>query len=51
MREADLDFGWDFAVPNALFSFLSLEAFGIKQIKLPGGDLSEDSPFQFVEDE
>ncbi len=51
MMEADLEFGWDFAAPNGLFSSTGLDALGIKQIRWPGGDLPDDAPFQFVEDE
>lgn len=51
MKEADLEFGWDWAAPNGLFPSQSLEALGVKQVRWPGGDLPDDAPFQFVEDE
>jgi hypothetical protein len=51
MKEADLEFGWDFAAPNGVFASQSLEALGVKQVKWPGGDLPPDAPFQFVEGE
>jgi hypothetical protein len=51
MKEADLEFGWDWAAPNGVFPSQSLEALGVKQVRWPGGDLPDDAPFQFVEDE
>lgn len=51
MKEAVLEFGWDWAVPNGMFPSETLEAVGIKQIRWPGGDLPDDAPFQFVENE
>ena len=51
MREADLEFGWDWAVPSGIFSSPALEALGIKQVQWPGGALPDDAHFQFVEDE
>jgi hypothetical protein len=51
MKEADLEFGWDFAAPNGVFSSGTLEALDVKQIRWPGHDLPDDAPFQFVENE
>jgi hypothetical protein len=48
-KEADLAFGWDFAVPNRLMPSQALEALGTLQVRWPGGDLPDDAPFQFVE--
>ncbi len=48
-KEADLAFGWDFAVPNRLLSSQGLEALGTLQVRWPGGDLPDDAAFQFVE--
>ena len=51
MKEANLEFGWDFAAANGLFPSASFDALGVKQLRWPGGDLPDDAPFQFVEDE
>ncbi len=51
MKEANLEFGWDFAAANGLFPSASFDALGVKQVRWPGGDLPDDAPFQFVEDE
>ena len=51
MEEAAVEFGWDFAVANGLFPSASFDALGVKQVRWPGGDLPDDAPFQFVEDE
>ena len=51
MKEAVLEFGWDWAVPNGMFPSETFDALGVKQIRWPGGDLPDDSPFQFVENE
>ena len=51
VKEAALKFSWDFAPPNGIFPSQCMEALGVRQVKWPGGDLPEDAPFQFVEDE
>jgi hypothetical protein len=51
MKEAVLDFGWDFATPSGLILSEGLEAVGVLQIRWPGKDLLDDAPFQFVENE
>ena len=51
MKEAVLEFGWDFAAANGIFPSQSLEALGVKQVTWPGAALPDDAPFQFVEDE
>ena len=51
MKQADLEFGWDLAAANGLFSSAGLDALGVTQVRWPGGDLPDDAPFQFVEDE
>jgi hypothetical protein len=51
MKEATLEYGWDFAVPNGLFHSQGLEAVGALQVRWPGGDLADDAPFQYVEGE
>ena len=51
MKEAVLEFGWDWAVTNGMFPSETFEALGVKQVRWPGGDLPDDSPFQFVENE
>jgi hypothetical protein len=51
LKEADLRFGWDFAVPNRLLPSEGLEALDMRQVRWPGGDLPDDAPFQFVESE
>ena len=40
MKEAVLEFGWDFAAANGIFPSQSLEALGVKQVTWPGGDSS-----------
>jgi len=51
MKEAVLEFGWDYAPANGLFPSQSMDALEVKQVKWPGGDLPDECPFQFVEDE
>ncbi len=51
MKEADLEFGWDFAAPNGLLPSKGLDALGIRQFRWPGGDLPDDAAFQYVERE
>jgi hypothetical protein len=51
LREATLEFGWDFAPPNGLAGHDGYEALASKQFRWPGGDLPDDAGFQFVEDE
>jgi len=51
MKEAAIEFGWDWAAPNGLFPSQACEALGVKQVRWPGGDLPDDVPFQFVEGE
>ena len=40
MKEAVLEFGWDYAPANGLFPSQSMDALGVKQVKWPGGDLA-----------
>jgi hypothetical protein len=51
MKEAVLDFGWDFATRSGLILSEGLEAVGVLQMRWPGKDLLDDAPFQFVENE
>lgn len=51
IKEAVLEFGWDFAPPSGLFSSHGFHAVGTTQLRWPGGDLPDDAPFQFVEGE
>lgn len=51
MKEADIEFGWDWAVPNGVFASRMLESLAITQVRWPGGGVPDDAPFQFVEDE
>ena len=51
MKEAVLEFGWDFGVANGVFPSQSLDALGVKQVAWPGSALPDDAPFQFIEDE
>ncbi len=51
IRDATVEFGWEFVPTNALFAADGYEALGIKQLRWPGGDLPDDVSFQFVEGE
>ena len=51
LRDATLEFGWDFAPPNGMFGHDGYEALATKQFRWPGGDLPDNDPFQFVENE
>lgn len=51
MKEATLKFGWDYAPPTGLFGHDGYEALATKQFRWPGGDLPDNEPFQFVENE
>lgn len=46
------NFDWDMApTPLAMFPGRAMDLLGIKQYKWPGQDLTDDLPYQFVEDE
>ena len=49
IREATIEFGWEFEPTNALFAADGYEALGITQLRWPGGSLPDDVGFQFVE--
>jgi hypothetical protein len=51
LRDATLEFGWDFAPPNGMAGHDGYEALATKQFRWPGGDLPDDAGFQFVESE
>jgi len=52
LKEDTLLYDWDAAPPSgSVMAAKPLEILGIKQFKWPGGDLSDDQPFQWVEDE
>ena len=51
LRDATLEFGWDFAPPSGMFGHDGYEALATKQFRWPGGDLPDNEPFQFVESE
>ena len=51
-KEAVLQYGWDAAPPpGSILSGPMLDIMGIKQLKWPGGSLSDNQPFQWVEGE
>ena len=51
-KAATLRHDWDCAVPlGSIRPARPLEILGIQQFKWPGGELSDDQPFQFVENE
>jgi uroporphyrinogen-III decarboxylase len=51
-KEATLRHDWDCAVPlGSIRPSQPLEILGIQQFKWPGGELPDDQPFQFVENE
>ncbi|MGD8835626.1 MAG: uroporphyrinogen decarboxylase family protein [Desulfobacteraceae bacterium] len=51
-KAAALRHDWDCAVPlGSIRPSLPMELMGIQQFKWPGGDLADDQPFQFVENE
>jgi hypothetical protein len=51
LKEATIRFGWDFFPGSGVCDSNALDALGVMQIRWPGGDLRDDVPFQFVEDE
>jgi uroporphyrinogen-III decarboxylase len=51
LEEATRRFGWDFAPQTGVLPSPSLEALGATQVRWPGGDLPDDAPFQWVENE
>ena len=51
LEEATRRFDWDFAPQSGVLPSPSLEALGATQVRWPGGDLPDDAPFQWVEDE
>ncbi len=51
LKEATLRFDWDVAPMTGVLPSPSLEALGATQVRWPGGDLPDDAPFQWVEDE
>ena len=46
LRDATLRFDWDWAPMTGVLPSPSLEALGATQVRWPGGDLSDDAPFQ-----
>jgi hypothetical protein len=51
-KAATLRHDWDCAVPlGAVRPSQPMEILGIQQFKWPGGELADDQPFQFVENE
>jgi hypothetical protein len=50
-KEATIEFGWDFAPPTGLMGHDGFAALATKQFRWPGGDLRDDEPFQFIENE
>ena len=51
MKEATLKFGFEWAAAVGVPPAKSCEALQMKQLRWPGGDLPDDAPFQWVEDE
>ncbi len=51
VKEAVVRFGWDMCPASGVFGSNAFEALGTTQVRWPGGDLADDSPFQFVEGE
>jgi hypothetical protein len=51
IKDATIEFGWDFAPGSPLYPSNAYAAIAATQIRWPGGDLADDDPFQFVEDE
>jgi Uroporphyrinogen decarboxylase (URO-D) len=51
LREATTEFGWDMLPATGLFGSDGYEALGSLQLRWPGGDLPDDTSFQFVEGE
>ena len=51
LAEATVRFDWDIAPQTGVLPSPSLEALGATQVRWPGGDLPDDAPFQWVEDE
>ena len=43
LRDATLEFGWDFAPPNGMAGHDGYEALATKQFRWPGGDLPDDA--------
>lgn len=50
-KEAVLRFGWDFAATNDVVASDFFASVGNRQIRWAGGDLPDDAPYQWVEDE
>ncbi len=50
-RENIIEHGFDMAPMSGLHLAKGWELLGIKQVRWPGGDLDDNAPFQFVEDE
>jgi hypothetical protein len=51
IKDATIEFGWDLSPMNSLFAADGYEALGTTQLRWPGGELPDDTGFQFVEDE
>src|SRR5450756_566085 len=51
IRDATIEFGWDLTPMNTLFAADGYEAIGTTQLRWPGGELPDDTGFQFVEGE
>ena len=51
MKDATLKFGFEWAAAVGVPPAKSCEALQLKQMRWPGGDLPDDAPFQWVEDE
>ncbi len=51
IKDATLEFGWDFTPTNGMFAADGYAALGTTQLRWPGGDLPDDASFQFVEGE
>ena len=51
LKDAVVQFGWDFSPTSGVFNSEGFEALGTLQIRWPGGSLADDMPFQFVEGE
>ena len=51
IRDATVEFGWDFTPTNGMFAADGFAALGTTQLRWPGGDLPDDASFQCVEGE
>jgi hypothetical protein len=51
LKEAVVQFGWDFSPTSGVFDSRGFDALDTLQIRWPGGALADDAPFQFVEGE